>query len=370
MKKRVISVVMILVLCVFSNPWTADAAVADYSLEYEMARLEYVDSIMREMNELVAVDIIERNDDRMRFSDNTTYGLKKNEGMIESQDALLREKKQEYENKLESVGVNKIDPNDPQDMKLLEDMQRDMYEKNSTVYSMARANVYDIAPDFAVLANVYTLYLMDGKYRHNGVWYNYRYIQVTDDKGYNGLTYSQDNDLTANIKQSAVQSVLKYNFGYLTDKLSGVLSLGTAPIEWILGNIFAGLDGVNAAKITRSRKNNLYEVTHVSVTQMRYCFFYNDGWQHIGTSGSASVARRDSFVGNVNAQADIKDEITKFHIQSKWGLLDFVSTYAEVMDTRPDFCVIDDFGKLTIKGFNNQKFYFKPVFASEPIELI
>lgn len=75
-------------------------------------------------------------------------------------------------------------------------------------------------------------------------------------------------------------------------------------------------------------------------------------------------------MGNVNAQADIKDEITKFHIQSKWGLLDFVSTYAEVMDTRPDFCVIDDFGKLTIKGFNNQKFYFKPVFASEPIELI
>ena len=359
MKKRLF-LMLVMVMVLFSNSVTAYAAFSDDNFvnRREIEKQQSIDMVMEALNDIA----LEKKYDKV-----VEKGGKSGKN-VEKREDKYEVKKREYEKNLEELGVHKIDPTNPKDMAMLEEMQQDLTPESTSTFS-ARSSVYDSAPDFNMIANVYSLYIYNGTYKQDGVSYNYRYIRVVDDKGYNGLYYYQDNDLAVNIPASIVESVFSYNFGYGVSTLIGTLPYGTV-IDWTLGNIFNVASTVDAAKTISCGNKPLYGVRHIGVTEMTYYFFYNDGWKHIGTSGNAEVIREDYFYGNVKGKPVSETQKSSFSIRSGWIWHDFVERYVEVMDSRPNYCYIQDFGGLMIKGFNGAEYYYAPVFAGQPIELI
>lgn len=109
MKKRVISILMLLVICVSSHPWTVYAALRDNNLEYEMMRQERIDEVMEELNELVAIDLLEEKlAEEREYKDNGLNGLKRNGKSNQRLKEESREtKRKECEKELESLGGKK-----------------------------------------------------------------------------------------------------------------------------------------------------------------------------------------------------------------------------------------------------------------------
>lgn len=56
------------------------------------------------------------------------------------------------------MGVNKIDPLDKNDMQILEGMQKDFVKSTGNYATMRTNDALYSAPDFSMLANIYTLY--------------------------------------------------------------------------------------------------------------------------------------------------------------------------------------------------------------------
>lgn len=366
MKKRMVSLFLMISMMV-SSTVTAYAASGDMgaSTKMEMEKQEQIDSLFEELNRL---DVEKSYDGYVlknaEQAGNSAYTKSLAAGMRSRQESYAVKEK-ECEAELEKLGVHKVEPSNPEDMAMLEAMRKDMASGDDGISAAASGGVYDTAPDFNMIANVYTLYIYDGTYEG----YNYRYIKVRDNKGYNGLHYYQDNNLATNIGASTVSSVLNYNFGYAVSSLLGLLPYGMV-LDWTLGNIFTALSGVNASVVS-SGQGTFYGVRHNGVTEMTYYFFYNDGWRHIGTNGTATVIREDYFYGNVNGMPVSETPKTTFTIKGSHNIWhDYVKNYAEVMSGRPNYCDIDNFGKLTIKGYNNKNYYYAPVFAEMPNDLI
>lgn len=365
MKKRMTALFLMISVMV-SSTVTAYAASGDMEspAKMEMEKQEQIDSLFEELNKLDA----EKSYDgyvlkNAEQAENSAYA-KCLAARMEIQEESYAVKEKEYEEKLERLGVHKIEPSNPKDMVTLKAMRQDMVLGDKGISASASGGVYDTAPDFSMIANVYTLYIYDGTYEG----YNYRYIRVRDNKGYDRLHYYQDNNLATNIGASTVSSVLNYNFGYAVSSLLGLLPYGMV-LDWTLGNLFTALSGVNASVVS-SGQGTFYGVRHNGVTEMTYYFFYNDGWRHIGTNGTATVIREDYFYGNVNGMPVSETPKTTFTIKGSQNIWhDYVKNYAGVMSVRPNYCDIDNFGKLTIKGYNKD-YYYAPVFAEEPNDLI
>ncbi len=345
----------------FTNSITTYAASEsdDLKNQKEIEKQQKIDMVIEALNNIVAEEKYDSVVELVGRSKREDVKKKKTNNEV---------KKIEYEKSLEDLGMHKINPQNPDDMAMLENMQKDLALENAYSKSLTKANVYDYAPDFNAIANLYSLYIYDGTYNHNNIAYNYRYIRVVDDKGYNGLYYYQDNDLAVNIPSSLIESVLSYNFGYGVSTLLGQLPYGTMT-DWTLGNIFNIVSAVEDAKTILCGNKPLYGVRHIGVTEMTYYFFYNNGWKHVGTSGNASVIREDYFYGNIKGKPVSETQKTSFTIRSGGIWYDFVKQYAEMMDTWPNYCYIKDFGGLKIKGYNGMEYYYAPVFAGQPIEL-
>lgn len=332
----------------------------------EMEKQEQIDRLLEELNRLnaeKAYDSYTVKEAVQAEESADAEGLAAGAGIWEDSYAI---EEKEYEAKLEELGVHKVDPSNPEDMAMLEAMQQDMVLGDDGVSAAASGDVYDTAPDFNMIANVYTLYIYDGTYKG----YEYRYITVVDNKGYDKLHYYQDNNLATNIGASAVSSVLNYNFGYAVSSLLGLLPYGMV-LDWTLGNIFSALSGVDASVVSAGQ-GSFYGVRHNGVTKMSYYYIYNGGWRHIGTSGSATVIRDNYFYGNVNGMPVSEVPQTTFTInsrQSYWG--DYMENYVQAVSSgRPNYCNIDNFGKITIRGYNGRTYYYAPVFAETPNDLI
>lgn len=366
MKKRMAAFFLMISMMVSSTVTAYAAPGSTMSPDKaEMEKQEQIDRLLEELNRLnaeKAYDSYTVKEAVQAEESADAEGLAAGAGIWEDSYAI---EEKEYEAKLEKLGVHKVEPSNPEDMAMLEAMRKDMASGDDGISATASGGVYDTAPDFNMIANVYTLYIYDGTYEG----YNYRYIKVRDNKGYNGLHYYQDNNLATNIGASTVSSVLNYNFGYAVSSLLGLLPYGMV-LDWTLGNIFTALSGVNASVVS-SGQGTFYGVRHNGVTEMTYYFFYNDGWRHIGTNGTATVIREDYFYGNVNGMPVSETPKTTFTIKGSHNIWhDYVKNYAEVMSGRPNYCDIDNFGKLTIKGYNNKNYYYAPVFAEMPNDLI
>lgn len=367
MKKRMAAFFLMISMMVSSTVTAYAAPGSTMSPEKaEMEKQEQIEKLFEELNRL---------DAEKAYDSYTVKNVVQAENSADAEGLAARVrvreesyaiKEKEYEARLEELGVHKVDPSNPEDMAMLEAMQQDMVLGNDGISAAASGGVYDTAPDFNMIANVYSLSIYDGTY--DG--YNYRYITVRDDKGYDRLHYYQDNNLATNIGASAVSSVLNYNFGYAVSSLLGLLPYGMV-LDWTLGNIFSALSGVDASVVSAGR-GSFYGVRHNGVTMMTYYFVYNDGWRHVGTSGSATVIREDYFYGNVNGNPVSETPKTTFTIKSRqnyWS--NYVKNYIQAASAGlPNYCNIDNFGKITIRGYNGKTYYYAPVFAEMPNDLI
>ena len=327
----------------------------------EIKKQEEIDVLIDEINEIALQEKIRNSE-----LHTTTDLMSKSRNEEESK---YKESKENCDALLEQMGVNKIDPLDKNDMKILEDMQKDFAKSTGNCVTMRTNDALDSAPDFSMLANIYTLYIYNGIYKYNNTDYNYRYIKVVDDKGYNGLYYYQDNDLAVNIPYTVIESVLSYNFGYGVSYLIGKLKYGTV-IDWTLGMIFDSVAAVEDAMTISCGSKPLYGVRHASVTSMTYYFFYNEGWHHIGTGGTAEIVREDYLYANINGSPVLDENEERFTIKSEWIWHDYVEQYAKAMSYMPEYCAINRIGELQIKGYNGRKYYFAPVYAELPSDLL
>lgn len=367
MKKRIVSFILTISM-LFSCPITAYAASGSVEKpdKLEMENQEQIDRLFAELNRLNAEKAYDSYAVKNAVQAESSADAESLAAGMRTRQESYVVKEKEYEAELEKLGVHKVEPSNPEDMAMLEAMRNDMVSGDSGVLAAASGGVYDTAPDFNMIANVYTLYIYDGTYKG----YEYRYITVIDNKGYNKLYYYQDNNLAVNIGASAVSSVLNYNFGYGVSYLLGLLPYGMV-LDWTLGNLFSALSGTDASVVS-SGQENFYGVRHNGVTKMTYYYIYNDGWRHIGTSGSADVIRTDYFYGNINGSPVSENPQTNFTIRSRqnnWR--DYMETYVQAASAgRPNYCNIDNFGKITIRGYNGRTYYYAPVFAEMPNDLI
>ena len=366
MRKGLIAI-LLLATMIFNTTTTAFAAPVDDNIRNrkEKVKQERVGEIMNELNRMAAEDKY----DMIKLANGKALDVK---DVTRSKER--HEKKSNYVAELESLGVHKIDPENAEDMAMLAEMQEEMVFESeaseSAAVTFALSSEYDTAPDFAMIANVYSLYIYNGTYKYNGTPYYYRYIRVVDDKGYDGLYYYQQNNLVPNVGGAVVDAIFSYNFGYGTSSLISKIPKFGVVLDWTLGNIFDAVAAANNAHIIYTTNKPLYKVEHASVTAMTYYFFYNGGWRHIGTSGNATVVRNDSFAGNIAGTPVIDNNTATLELRSNMIWYDFVSNYAQVMATRPNDCHIEEIGGLEIKAYNNKTYYFYPVFADLPNDLI
>ena len=203
---------------------------------------------------------------------------------------------------------------------------------------------------------------------YNNKQYNYRYIIVVDDKGYDGLYKFQSDTLVGSYNSNLPDSLLMYNFEYLVEEVIGRIPYGTV-INWTLGNIFTVLSSQPVNSVTSSGK--LYRVEHNSVTKMTYYFVYNSGWRMVGVSGDTTVKRVDRLTGNVNGTpVNATVDAVKISIYSPESWYSFIDSYLSVMSWNPNYMMVSRLGKLKYSPYqSNTVLNFEPVYAENPSDL-
>lgn len=272
----------------------------------------------------------------------------------------------ELELRLEALGVKKINPEEAEDLSLLYELTPAFGNAD-----VLRSGPTDTAPDFAFLAKAFTIYVYDGTYSYKGESHIYRYIRVIDNKGHGGLCRILKYAAVDNtVLPSAMGSVLSYNFGFVLSHFLGKVPHGLV-IDWTLGNIFSLLNGIasdSASNITVYGRENLYEITCNSVTEMVYYFYYDDPvWSFIGTSASVAITYSNLFVGfmgGVPVQENTKPVTWTSTSGGVW--YDYVEEYVDSKSYHPGYCRIDELGSYDIKGYEDTSVKFAPKFAALP----
>lgn len=366
MKKTISIIIAITIL--FSSVISVNAADSYHNIREEEKQAQIEDAI-NELNKLAAIkahqEYLISNDITINYS---LYDINQDDKVIDT-DSILENYDQlvcDIDQKLHSLGVRKIDVDDPQDMDLLEELSAsEVYQGLNTATS--NSSIYDTAPDLKAIAGIYTLYIYDGSVNSNGTTYYYRYIKVVDNKGYNGLTKNQTISAIGNVSQQLGTSILKFNFEYGVESLIGLLPGGVV-LNWTLGNIFTVLSNLQSVQIT-SNNSNIYTINHCSVTSMTYYYFYNNGWKLIGVGAVAQVTRDDHFLGNVNGYPKSDFNSTSFSITSRGIWRDYVDSYINNMGWNPSYCLINKLGGLSVECYS-QNAYFEPCYATSPSDVI
>lgn len=367
--KKFLPIFMIAVL-LLTNTLQANAS-EEFSEYYEMIRQEQIDSIFNELNAMAAV---KANDDYLKslgiYVNSTEeiselMSLNNNEAVMSAISCEQREL--ELERELESLGVHKIDVSDPEDIRILEELEAYTISYDSGDASVC-SGVYDTAPDLKAVANIYTLYIYDGSVNYNGTSYSYRYIKVIDNKGYNRLTHIQELDAIASLSYAQLgTSILSYNFGYGFSLLLGSTPAGLLT-DWTLGNIFNVLNNLPTAQISSSGEA-IYRIFHTGVTSMTYYYLYNNGWKLIGVGASVDIVRDDYFAGNVNGSPKTDFHSVSFRTSTSGIWRDYVDAYLNNMASYPSYCQVNEIGSFTIRGYSNTLNY-TPAYARNPVDLI
>jgi len=320
----------------------------------EQARQNEIEAIFEELNERASKEAHRR---ALALD-----GIELSEIEGEGKAAALSEG--ELELRLETLGVKKINPEEPEDLSLLYELTPAFGNAD-----VLRSGPTDTAPDFASLAEAFTIYVYDGTYSYKGESHIYRYIRVIDNKTHGGLTRNVEySAVEKSILPSVMGSVLSYNFGFVFSHFLGKIPHGLV-IDWTLGSLFSVLEGVNSASdVTVYGSDALYRIHCTSVTEMVYYFYYDaPAWSFIGTSASAAFTHTNFFAGNVNGVPVHEIEGPVSWTSTSGGVwYDYVEEYADSKSYHPGYCRIDELGTCELKGYKNRTEDFSPKFAALP----
>jgi hypothetical protein len=270
---------------------------------------------------------------------------------------------------LAKLGVNKIDPNDAADMLILEELFHD--EKNKSIYNKnSIQNTVPNPPDLSAIASLYTLYHYKGTYTVSGTTYDYAYIRVVDNKGYNKLYKNYEFDAAPrNATLSVAQAVLSHTFKYVFSTLISKTPVGIV-IDWFMSTVFAGLSAYNAAFISGGDKP-LYRINGHHTSSLTYYYIYhNNSWKLMGTGGEFTFERLGLAMFNYNGNP-ASDYATKQEWTSRTQLVwyDYVTAFHNNRHI-PNYHNIQSFGSFKISGYNNTSFTITPVYINLPGYLI
>ncbi len=243
---------------------------------------------------------------------------------------------------------------------------------DASIYS----DVYDTAPDLKAIASLYTLLIRDGTRKYDGVTYNYRYIIVTDNKGYCGLTLYEEVDALTKISAGQTAAdVMKYSLNYGFSSLMSSTPVGMV-VDWTLGAIFTVLSD-KPTGIISVKEGPIYKISHRSVTSMTYYFIYNDGWKMIGVGASAEILRDDYWSANINGIPKSDFHSVSFSTRTPGTWNDYLDVYFNNMASNSSFCLVNRIGSFSVTG--DQNFYnqgsafsttFTPKYARYPADLL
>jgi len=119
--------------------------------DFEKATQEEIDDIFRQLNNLATEKREEEFLER-------TYGINTDKNTLVASVEIAHEEKQ-LNNRLEELGVHKIDPNNREDMEHLEDVV--LSEQKNDITKGKASSIPD-PPDLSSLANCYSLYQYSG----------------------------------------------------------------------------------------------------------------------------------------------------------------------------------------------------------------
>ncbi len=317
-------------------------------------RQQEIDSILTELNEMAA-------EERM-----TELLCKDAIASLEKYDAVKEKnslRKRYLEDKLEKLGINTIDPDNPDDMQALAEV---MLGNRETVVE----NIPD-PPDLSTFANCYTLQQFNGSVDVDGTSYQYSCIYVTDNKGYsNGpLTQSQTVNVLIGKESTFLSNILEYNFSFGLSSYLGVFPNGWFA-DWTIGTVCAVLESFGDRAIISYRgDSNIYNMSMLSVTQMMYTYVYwpDVGWCLCGSKASnISYARAEYVIANVEGTV-VSEPISYPEKSSYTGSVGYVYARNYINN---GIHVIDSIGSFTVNTYNGAKVRFVPGFAGYPVQLL
>lgn len=314
-----------------------------------------IDALLAELNELAAEEHVFLAMDESDFSSVTTNNTQRQKSINDRQACL--------ENRLESLGVHTIDPNNATDMAQLAEVVLGNSTGNST------AAIPD-PPDLAAIADCYTLSQHNGSVYVNGTKYDYSCIYVTDNKGYNRspLTASQTSNVLVGKESTVLRDLLDYQFSFGFSSYLGMIPGGWLA-NWAIGSAFTVLNSLNEnSTISYRGNNNIYNMSMISVTQMMYCYVFipNADWELCGVKASnISYARAEYLVANIGgtAYSDAKNYPT---VTSHTG----ISAASYVVNfMNGSGCDVDRIGSFTVSTYGGGSVRFRPGFAEYPVDL-
>lgn len=332
---------------------------ANYSEKVKQAKIDELFINMNEtLSERKSLEQVAARISSIDLTDNLSSQVNKDIAKYIDKETVL-------ENEILSLGLKKIDPNNVSDMEQLRELFNSASNQNEKLASVPSP------PDLAAIASVYTLYRYQGTYTYQGTTYNYSYIRVVDNKGYNKLYKLQIFDAAPkNATQAVIRSVLGYTFNYVFSSLLTRNPIGVAA-DWTMGAVLAGLNSYNTSLITGTNES-LYRININSVTLMTYYWIhYNNDWKFMGSDGDFTVTHTDYSAFNYNGSPvqlytnpPRTWTSTNSHI---W--FNYVENFHNNRHLLPYYQQINPIGSFQVKGFNSTV-TFTPVFAPMPNDLI
>lgn len=256
--KKLISFYMAILMILRVIPMTTLALETDkQAIQESDAVQQEIDAIFTELNEMAAEEKM------AEILAGENRGMEKRLAEVKEQNNI---REQYLENRLESLGVNTIDPDDPDDMAALEDVM---------IGNSGASGRYIPDPlDLEIFADCYTVHQYTSSVTVDGVSYRYAYINFTDNKGYSGspLTRSAIAKKLIGRERAVLKDLLEYQFSFGFSSYLGTIPYAWAA-EWFLGSVFTVFnsfdDDVDVAYVGN---DDIYTMTMLSVTQMMYVF--------------------------------------------------------------------------------------------------
>lgn len=350
--KKIIALVLMTVCCI-SVPKTVVRG--EVSSEIANETEEEVQEIIAELTEMAL-------EKQHAKSLNSLLGETEN---LNLEPSMQSDEEQVLEELLLEKGMIKVDVNCPESMNLL-------YETLNTDNGISVcSDIYENAPDLAALASAYTVYVRDWTYSYKGVEQPIRGITVIDNKGANGLYRCVEfQPVEGNITQNMMKSVLEYNFSFLFDAYFGTIT-GCKYTSWVLGNVFAALEGVTTDNsVICATSDAMYRIIVSSVTTMTYYYCYNGAdWDFVGNGATIKYTQTDFLAANVNGNADHIPQTFKWQSNVGYTFNRYAEGYVDAELNNAEFyCAIDP-GIFYIQGFSGT-FGYRPMYEELPGYLI
>lgn len=352
MKKYLLMCLMI-VFCLqnLASPVSANTSINSE----EKAKQAEIDELFTRLNEIVSE---QKHLEHLATLTNAHATLTTSE--IQTKLTNYQEKTTSIENQIESLGVQKLDPKNKDDMDILNEMfsAQTLDEQNNTL-------AVPSPPDLSAVASVFTLYRYQGTYEYSGTTYDYSYIRVVDNKGYNRLySFNEFDAAPKNATQSTIQAVMRYTFGFAFGQLLGTHPVGIAA-DWTMNAAISGMKAYDTTKIT-STSDAFYRIFASSTTSMTYYWIYHsNAWKFMGSDATFAFTKSDFAAFNYQGQPKhISQTQPTWSSSSGYTWYKYIENF-HANKWNSNYEQINKLGSFTIKGYQTSVIY-TPKFVNYP----